>query len=411
MDAWDRKAVAASPSARAARILFPFEGGLAGGSHMSALTLVERLDRHQFEPVILLHRAEGTLVEELGRRGLAWQAAGPDIAPVGRADLALRALSRARWLRRNDIDLVHTNEGLMHVAWSVAARIATVPSLWHHRANPDARGLRFVAPWTATQIVSVSHFSLPRNHRLVKQGRADVVRSPFAVTMVGSETRDDVRRHLCELGVDRDALVVGFFGHYAARKRPILFLEALALARRNLDRPIAGLMFGLPFDAGSGEAVKARIVELGLSGIVREMGFERPIEPWMAACDINLVTAVEEPFGRTLVESMLLGTGLIAARSGGNVEAIRHGETGLLVEPDDARAFADAIVRLSNPQFRSSLAAAAQSDACHRYGIEEHVRQISQIYARLLPGLVVPFATPNAHPRQKAPIASDPAMP
>ena len=94
-------------------------------------------------------------------------------------------------------------------------------------------------------------------------------------------------------------------------------------------------MFGLPYDPGSAEGVSAANQRLGLSGMVRQMGFQRPVVGWMAACDINLVTAVEEPFGRTLIESMLLGTALIAADSGGIPEAIRQDETGLLVAPDD----------------------------------------------------------------------------
>src|SRR3546814_10705659 len=43
------------------------------------------------------------------------------------------------------------------------------------------------------------------------------------------------------------------------------------------------------------------------------MGFRHPSEPWMAACVALLVTAVDEPFGRTLIEAMLLETPVIAA--------------------------------------------------------------------------------------------------
>ena len=76
------------------------------------------------------------------------------------------------------------------------------------------------------------------------------------------------------------------------------------------------------------------------------MGFRYPPEPWIAACDVLLVPAVEEPFGRSLIEAMLLGTPLIAADSGGNPEIIRHGETGYLVPPDDPDAFAERTLAL-----------------------------------------------------------------
>src|SRR3546814_9209528 len=66
----------------------------------------------------------------------------------------------------------------------------------------------------------------------------------------------------------------------------------------------------------------------------------------MAACDALLVTAVDEPFGRTLIEAMLLETPVIAANSGGNPEAIEDGENGLIVPPDDPESFADAALAL-----------------------------------------------------------------
>ena len=48
-----------------------------------------------------------------------------------------------------------------------------------------------------------------------------------------------------------------------------------------------------------------------------------------------MVTARGEPFGRTLIEAMHLGTPVIATRHGGNPEAIEDGRNGFLVDPDD----------------------------------------------------------------------------
>src|SRR3546814_16641998 len=97
------------------------------------------------------------------------------------------------------------------------------------------------------------------------------------------------------------------------------------------------------------------------------MGFRHPSEPWMAACDALLVTAVDEPFGRTLIEAMLLETPDIAANSGGNPEAIEDGENGLIVPPDDPESFADAALALiDDPARAQRIAVTAHEQALSR---------------------------------------------
>ena len=53
-----------------------------------------------------------------------------------------------------------------------------------------------------------------------------------------------------------------------------------------------------------------------------------------------------EGFGITLVEASACGLPVVAGNSGGVPDAVRDGETGFLVPPEDPAAFADAICRL-----------------------------------------------------------------
>jgi glycosyltransferase involved in cell wall biosynthesis len=100
---------------------------------------------------------------------------------------------------------------------------------------------------------------------------------------------------------------------------------------------------------------------------------------------VLLVPAVEEPFGRSLIEAMLLGTPLIAAESGGNPEIIRHGETGYLVRPDDPNAFAErAVALLRDAGARAAIAARARADAVARFEMQRHAQSIMQIYDSIL---------------------------
>jgi glycosyltransferase involved in cell wall biosynthesis len=95
------------------------------------------------------------------------------------------------------------------------------------------------------------------------------------------------------------------------------------------------------------------------------------------------VPAIDEPFGRTLIEAQLVGTPVVATRSGGNIEALKGGELGVLVEPEDPGALAEAVLALSHDD-RQNLAERARHDARNRFGIDMHCHQVCAVYDRLL---------------------------
>lgn len=375
-------------------ICFPFGGGLVGGSHLSALKLIETLDRTRFKPLILLHRDEGPLADLLRAEGLE-----PEVAPmpifVGPGTRlspamvwnSVRHIRRAvAFLRNRGVRIVHTNEGSMHATWSLPARLAGAKHVWHHRGNPRAAGLRFLAPILANRVVSVSRFAAPAPGLLSARRKCSVVSSPFDTGLVNTDREAARKSVLAAIDASPDTRILLFLGHFADRKRPLIFVDMIAELRElRPSFPIVGLMFGEDFEPGQKALVEQRISERGLTEIVRLMGFRRPIESWLAGSDLLIVPAVEEPFGRTLIEAMLLGTPVIAAASGGNIEAIRDRETGILVPPDQAVSFArHAIDLLLDPARAQQIAARARAEAQTKFGIERHASAIAAIYREVL---------------------------
>ncbi|WP_426170220.1 glycosyltransferase family 4 protein [Sandarakinorhabdus sp. DWP1-3-1] len=357
------------------------------------MKLIQRLDRRRFAPLVLLHRDGGQLAALLRDEGVEYEMA-PTADYIGHSAGASRsrqalafprlALALAHFLRRRRIGIVHTNDGAMHATWALPTRLAGAKLLWHHRGSPDARALRWLAPWLAHRVVAVSDFAAPRPGLVSAADKCRVIHSPFDT---GARPDAPLPRAatLAQLGLPGDARVIGYFGIMTDRKRPLVFVETLAALRdRNPAAPVVGLMFGDVVDPGLDAAVLARARALGIEDRLRLMGYRTPSAPWMTLCDLLLVTAVDEPFGRTLIEAMLLGTPVVAAASGGNVEAIADGVTGLLVPPDRPDAFADAVLALlDDPARAAALAAAAGTDARRRYGIGAHVGAITDIYRQL----------------------------
>ncbi|WP_159587172.1 glycosyltransferase family 4 protein [Chelativorans xinjiangense] len=377
-------------------VCFPFIGDEIGGSHVSAVRLIQALDHRFVRPLVVLHVVDGPLADYLTERGISFVDAPTGPLP-GRAPQAIRrgmsytihALAPlTRFVRANKIDLVHTNDGRIHAVWALPARLAGAGQVWHHRGDPDARGVNWLAPLVASHIVTVSRFARPQRPVIDVSGKLSVVHSPFDPPCENGD-RSAARDMLIKtLGCSPETRFLGYFGVLIERKRPLDFVEAVAAyVRRHPDVPVMGLLFGV---AGSespalGQAVTQRAEALGIGDRIRLMGFRSPVEPWMQAVDALLIPAVREPFGRTLIEAMFLGTPVVATDDGGNPEAIEHGVTGLLVPPDVPELFVDPVhLLLTDCDYRTRITEAARERAFAGYGVETHVRKLTAIYRALL---------------------------
>ena len=386
-----------------------------GGSHISSLNLIRHLDRDRFEPVVFIENPEGRLADLFHSEDIAFMPIGPSRPPLkraggkpsGRLALARHGLARVwaltRQFRRRGIDIVHSNDGRTHVFGGLAARLAGAKHVWHHRADPTAIGLRYVAPATAHHVVTVSRFAGPRPGLWSAASKWTVVPSPFDTETAPPDRAGSRRAMLDALDVHPDTAVIGFFANYNLRKRPLAFVRAIAALRaRAPDRPIMAPMFGKPY-ATSEEDIMRLAAEHGVADVIRPMGFRYPPEPWLAGCDILLVTSVREPFGRTLIEAMLLGTLVIAVDSGGNPEAIEDRVNGHLVPVDDAEAAAARLAEaLDETAATAAITARALADAHARFGMRRHAQAIMRVYDQVLGGrsarpatLIAPATRPD----------------
>lgn len=393
-------------------VAFPYIHDAVGGSHISSLNLIRHLDRGRFEPVVFIENPNGRVADLFRTENIPFtpittskpttdQEIGEQASPLALARYGLsRVRAMARQFKQHGIDIVHSNDGRMHVFGGLAARLAGAKHVWHHRSDPEAAGLRYVAPAIAHHVVTVSRFAGPRPGWWSAANKWTVVPSPFDTETAPPDRQACRRAMLTALEASPDTAVIGFFANFNERKRPLAFVRAIAaLKAQEPDRPIMAPMFGKPFET-SEDDIHALAAELGIGDCIRTMGFRYPPEPWLAGCDILFVASVREPFGRTLIEAMLLGTLVAAVESGGNPEAIEDRVTGHLVPSDDAEAAAVRLAEtLREPEAAAAVAERAQADAHARFGMQRHAQAIMRVYDQVLEGPGRPAAAMAAKVR------------
>ena len=365
------------------RICFPFVGDTLGGSHLSALALIDGLDPRRFDPQIVLHK-DGLLAEHLLASGKCFMMAPMGSVVESEAYLptavgALRATRRlTAFAKELGVQLVHTNDVRMHTSWAVAARIAGARLILHQRSITRSRRVS-VAARLADSVLTNSEFCR-RSFLPAMRRRAQVVPNPVqppSAPVCRQAARAEI---LSELDAGPETRLVAFVANVRAQKRPLVFVDAIAALRRRFGDDTRGVMFGELRTPGCQELL-THIERVGLDGLCVPMGPRFPIEPLLAGCDVLLAPAVGEGFGRTLVEAMLVGTPVVAVHSGAHPEVVDDQRTGLLVPPDNAQALADAATRLlDDVEFTESIVEAARDAATTRYDTERHVDIVQAVY-------------------------------
>ncbi|REJ78545.1 MAG: glycosyltransferase family 1 protein [Acidobacteria bacterium] len=136
---------------------------------------------------------------------------------------------------------------------------------------------------------------------------------------------------------------------------PHLALDAFALVKKE-HREATLVMAGV--DKGLEESVKTKADEMGLAESVRFPGFldlSGKNEEFSKA-DIYLNTNRIDNMPVSVVEACAMGLPVVATNVGGLPYLLTHGETGLLVDSEDAEQMADAVLQLlSDPDLSERL--------------------------------------------------------
>lgn len=149
-----------------------------------------------------------------------------------------------------------------------------------------------------------------------------------------------------DLDIPPDAPVLLTVGRLTEQKDQACLVETAAL----LVPRHPGLAALLAGDGPLRDPLRERIARHGLEGTVRLLGRRTDVPDLLAAADLFVLPSRFEGLPLVVLEAMAAGLPVVATRIGGTDEAVEHGVTGLLVEPGDAGALAEAVhALLANP--------------------------------------------------------------
>lgn len=109
--------------------------------------------------------------------------------------------------------------------------------------------------------------------------------------------------------------------------------------------------------------------------------------PWVLKnVDVSVLPSLErEGLPRAILEAMIVGVVPIVTNVGGNPELVVDGESGFVVEPANADAIRDRILRLYNDrELHRRMSAAARQRVLTEFTVEKTARETIAVYRDLV---------------------------
>jgi glycosyltransferase involved in cell wall biosynthesis len=313
------------------------------------------------------------------------------IARIIRGGIRLRALTG-----RRSADLLHANSTRAGLMGSVAARLGGPPMIVTVRdCLPDSmagNAVRRVLSHNAAAIIANSKYTAASFSRNGIAGAVTSIHNPVDLSRFDptAYSREEAR---AVLGLDSRDVVLGVVGQIALWKAQDDAIRSAALLHREWPNVRLLLVGDVKFRSTAARydnqayaaSLRRLADELALNGTVRFLGEREDVPQILRALDVLLVPSWEEPFGRTIIEAMAMGTLVVATDRGGSAEIINHGVDGVLLPSREPALWAATIRQLLGDRDRSdALSREARRKVSESFGIETHVARVLEVYNRVL---------------------------
>jgi glycosyltransferase involved in cell wall biosynthesis len=367
------------------RVLECIRQGQIGGGESHLLSLVENLDKIQFEPVVLSF-TDGPMIERLKQMNVPVH-----VIQTTKPFDVKKWKTVKKFIKEQNVDLIHAhgtraNSNVLWAAKSLGIPVIYTVHGWsfHPDQKPLIRRVRIMGEKYLTSRtdlnISVSSSNQQSGKSYIPSFNSIVINNGIDLQKFNpNKLYKNIR---AELNISNDVILILFIARFTLHKQPLSLIKAFAQALPQNSK-MHLLMVG---DGDQKKEAIDLIHELKINDQVTLESFRIDVPDVLSAADIFVLPSLWEGLPIGLLEAMAMGKAIIASNVDGTSEIIRDGENGLLVETDNLIPnLTKALVELSRDKNkRSHLEQNAITTVNERFNASNMTRQIEDIYKATL---------------------------
>lgn len=257
------------------------------------------------------------------------------------ANLLVSAIRISSYAIKNHIGIIYANSN-QSMLYTVFIRFFTrIKVIWHVRDRVEHYWEAKLLSWNASTIICVSKYIFEQipvtveKKRLIYNGLDTQKWMPAVAKQV-------------TLKQDTDLLFVGQIGQLLPWKNHIDFINVAELTIRSFKK-IHFFIIGNDLFSENIQYInmlKELIKYKNLENYITFTGYSDDMIATINKLDVVMHCAINEPFGRVIVEAMAMEKPIIAYHSGGISEIVTHQKTGLLSPLRDYSDLSDNLLLL-----------------------------------------------------------------
>jgi glycosyltransferase involved in cell wall biosynthesis len=294
----------------------------------------------------------------------------------------------ARFIRANNIEIVHAHVAKDYFPASLACRIAKTPKfiLTRHVLFP-MKGFHRFALTNLSKAIAVSRAVEKQLQTLFLHNKIQVISNGIEVRDLPAAERISLREAFrFEHDISFDAFLIGTVGELKELKGQRDFvLAANLVAEKFPEAHFVVVGKANAANRGFRRELKRMVMVFGLIERFLWLNWVEDTTGLLNSLDVFVSPSHSESFGLAILEAMINQTPIVSTETEGAKELLQNGRSGLIVPVQDPVRLAEAIGKLlADEKLRRELGKNSAQTATEKFDLEKMIAETERLYRSLL---------------------------